>query len=190
MVFCKPLERGRLSGTKADLRHNLVSKPAQKERRHLDVGDQAIAGPDLVAQIGEVLGRRHDAGNQLAHAKEGVLEDQAADVSAALVLGYEADAHGTAQALAVHDDAVATRLDTVTEVIEGGLGINVQAGLVGLARGDAVAAVLEHEDVAAGRGDQHAGYGQAVADVARVSVEHEHCHLGIGPAARTADVEG
>lgn len=46
-----------------NLRHNLVLKAAQEERGHLDVGYQGVAGPDLVAEIGEVFGGRHDARN-------------------------------------------------------------------------------------------------------------------------------
>jgi hypothetical protein len=66
-------------------------KAAQKQRRNLDTRDQAVTGPNLVAEVGEVFGGRHYARDELAHAQEGVLEDQAADVSAALVLGNKTD---------------------------------------------------------------------------------------------------
>ena len=182
--------RSEASQETEDLRDNLVLKPTQEQRRHLDVRDQAVTGPDLVAQIGKVLGWGHDGRDELAHAEEGVLEDEAGDVSGGLVLGDEADADGAAEALPVDDDLVVPRLGAVAEIVEGGLGVGVEAGLVGSAGRDAVAAVLEHEHVAARGGDQHAGDGQAVADVARVAVEHEDRHVGVGPVARAPDVEG
>jgi hypothetical protein len=98
--------------------------------------------------------------------------------------------HTSTQALAVHDNFVVPRLGTITEVIECGLSVDVEARLVRLAGRDAVTTVFEHEDVAAACGDQHARNGQTVADVASVAMEHQHRHLRIGSTARTPDVEG
>jgi hypothetical protein len=58
MSACK-----QVNGISDDLRYDLILQPAKKQGRHLDVGDQAVARPNLVAQIGKVLGRRHDLWN-------------------------------------------------------------------------------------------------------------------------------
>jgi hypothetical protein len=143
-----------------------------------------------VAEIGQVLGGRHNGRNQFTHAEESILENQAADVCASLILGNETDTDSATQTLPIHDDLVVPGLHPVAEIVERRLRVNVQARLVGLAGGDAVAAVFEHEDIATGGGDQHACNGQAMANVASVAVEHQHRHVRVRPAARAPDVEG
>lgn len=172
-------------------RHDLVLLAAEEEDGDLcDGGNDGVAGPHLVAEQGEVAGGREDLGDELAHAEKGVLEHEAGNVAVLLVVGDEADGHGAAEALAVDDVAMGAGLGAVAQVVDGGLGVEDQSGLARLTRGAAVAAVLEHEDVAADHVAQHARNGQPVADVARVAVEHDHGHLGVFSAARAADVEG
>ena len=142
----------------------------------------AVAGPDLVAKQGEILGRREHTGDQLPHAEEGVLQDQASDIPASLVLSNQLDAHRTTEALPVDDKLVSPRLDPVAQVVDGGLRIDHDATLVGLARRQAVATILKHEDVTPSIVDKHAGDGEAVANVARVPVEHEDGYVGVSPA--------
>jgi len=143
-----------------------------------------------MAQIRQPFGWGHDTGNQFANAEERVLQNQARNIAPGLVLRHQPDSHGPSQALSIHNDLVIPRLGAIAQIIQRGLGVDVQARLVRGTGRDAVPPVLQHEDVAAGCRNQHAGDGQAVADVAGVAVEHEYRHLGVGAAARPADVEG
>lgn len=46
-----------------DSRDDLILEPAEEQGGYFDARNQAIARPDLVAQIGKVFGRRHDLGD-------------------------------------------------------------------------------------------------------------------------------
>lgn len=60
----------------------------------------------------------------------------------------------------------------------------------GLAGGEAVATIFEHEDIAASEANEHAGYGQTVAYVAGISVKHQDGDIGVAAIAWASDVEG
>jgi len=116
----------------------------------------------------------HVRRDQLSDAQEGVLEDQTRNVPVLLVLGNQIDGHRAAQALPVDDDLGVSRLDALADVVEPRLGIDVEARLVRRPRRQPVPAVLQHQHVAAQHLLEDLRDGDAVADVARVAVEHQH----------------
>jgi len=170
--------------------HNLVLESTQEQDRYLDVRNQAVGSPDLVAQISEILCRRDDAGYQLPHAEECILQDQATDIATVLVLGHELHTDSTAKALSIYDNFVVPRLGAIPKIVESRLSVDVKTRLVRLAGRNAIAAVLKHKDVAAHGVDEHAGNGQAVANVTCVAMEHEYRHVRIAPATGAANVKG
>ena len=112
-----------------------------------------------MAKSGKVPRRRDNAWNQLAHAEKGVLQDQADNVALALVLGHKLDTNCSTKTLAIDKIFVVSGLSAIAEIVEGGLGVDVEPRFVGGARGDSVATVFEHEDVAADGLEQHARNG-------------------------------
>lgn len=77
----------------------------------------------------------------------------------------------------------------LADVLKAGLGIDHEAFLIGVARRQAVAAVLQHENIAAQVLGKHFGNGQSVADVASIAVEHEDGDIA-GALLVCADQEG
>lgn len=171
-------------------RYNLVQQPTQEQDGHFDIGNVGIRRPDLMTQQRQILGGRHDFRDQLAHAEEGVLENDTINVPPVLVLGDELHGDSTPQTLPVYDQLVVLRFGAVAQIVEGGLRIQVEARLVGFAGGQAVPPIFRHKDVASCHGNQHAGNWQAVANIPRIAVKHDYRDIRVAAAARASNVVG
>jgi len=172
-----------------NLRYNLILQPAQEEDGDFDTWDSGVARPDLMTEKGEILCRRHNAGDQFPHAEEGIFEDETANIPTGLVFSHEPHTNSTSKALAVDNILVVPSLDPVAQVVQSRLCINVQTRFVSLARREAVTTIFDHEDIATRRRDKHAGNGEAMADVTRIAVEHQDRDVGVGATAGASNVE-
>ena len=142
------------------LRYNFVLQATDEQGGYLGYcGKHRFAGPDLVAEKSQVLGRRNDGGNQFAHGQERVLKNETSDIASALVLGSELDADGATKTLSKNQILVVSSFCPLAEVIKTSLCVDVQAGFVGLARRCAIASVFKHKNITASCVYDHAGNG-------------------------------
>ena len=94
------------------------------------------------------------------------------------------------QALPVDDDFGIPEFQTLANVIEASLGINREALFVWISRREPVTSVLQHEHIATNLIGYDLCNGHAMANVARVAMKHEHCHVPRVLAVCGANEEG
>lgn len=133
---------------------------------------------------------RYVRGNQFPHAQKGVLQHQTHQPLVVLVLGHQLNAHGSAQALPVNHNIIIASLGASTQVLEGGLRVNHEAGLVRGSGRQAITTVFKHQHAAPDSLYEHARDGDAVADVSRVAVEHQDGDVPAHARLWGADEEG
>lgn len=155
-----------------DGRDELVRKAGHEQRghaaqRHLPIGQELIpVAPQRQQTHGQEgeEGRRH-----VGDAEEGVFHDDGGD--AVRVGRRQAHGHGPPQWAAEQHHLRLVEVGTRHDVVQRGLGIEVQPFLAGLALALPVAAVI-HEHHVGFQIDQHQqGVRHPVADVARVTME-------------------
>lgn len=101
-----------------------------------------------------------------------VFQDETSDITFLHVGAYQPNGDSTSQTLAIYDDLVSLEVLAGANVIQCRLRINAQSLFVGLARREAIASVLDKENVAVKVFSENFGNGQAMTDVACVAMKH------------------
>ena len=157
-----------------DSRNDLILQSAKEQNRNSsNFRHHNLTPPVLVAERCQPLGHRNCAGDHLGDAQESVFKHQTLDIARLLVLGNQIDRDSTANTLPENNNLVVLQVVARADVVEPCLSIDHEALLVGRSGGESVAAVLEHQHRAVDVVGQDAAYGQAVADIACISVEEQ-----------------
>lgn len=129
----------------------------------------------MVGRCGQAM---HDIrGNEFLDGRKSVFQHDGGNVALLLVPRDKPNGYSAANALPVDNNLGASKLVSLADVVQARLRVDHEALFVGVARRQAVAAILQHEHIAAQVLFEDPGDGQSVANVARVAVEHEHRHV-------------